>query len=442
MQKLKLTTDQNVPIEVELASIGQRLLAVLLDVVILVSYFFIMMILIMIIFSTNFSIFDQHSYDFWVIFFSIMVYLPFVLYTPMMEYFTKGQTIGKMALGIRVTKVNGENAKFKDYFTRWLFRPYEMYIFMIAFGGIMALIASFFFDTLISSISSKNQRIGDFMANTVVVRKRPKKVYSIRDILAIRSNQNYTPQYLGVSMYTDEDMMLVKNVISRVEAYKNKATKELAIELADKIADDLKMEETPKKKLKFLKTILNHYEISNQLIAYHIHNEHKTVERIIDQIKAAGSAAIVSDAGTPSISDPGFLLVRACIENEINVVCLPGPSAIIPAIVGSGFPCDSFIFEGFLPQKKGRHTKWKTIADESRSVVLYESPHRLVKALKEMVEYLEPNRQVCVAREISKMYETFHRGTAEELLAYFEETPPKGEIVIVISAKTKEKKND
>lgn len=259
MQKLKLTTDQNVPIEVELASIGQRLLAVLLDMVILVAYFFIMMILIMIIFSTNFSIFDQHSYDFWVIFFSIMVYLPFVLYTPMMEYFTKGQTIGKMALGIRVTKVNGENAKFKDYFTRWLFRPYEMYIFMIAFGGIMALIASFFFDTLISSISSKNQRIGDFMANTVVVRKRPKKVYSIRDILAIRSNQNYTPQYLGVSMYTDEDMMLVKNVISRVEVYKNKATKELAVELADKIAEDLKMEEKPKKKLKFLKTILNDY---------------------------------------------------------------------------------------------------------------------------------------------------------------------------------------
>src|SRR5690554_6375194 len=123
MQKLKLTTDQNVPIEVELASIGQRLFVVLLDVVILVAYLFITMILIMIIFSTHFAIFDQHSYDFWIIFFSTMLYLPFVLYTPMMEYFTKGQTIGKMALGIRVTKVNGENAKFKDYFTRWLFRP-------------------------------------------------------------------------------------------------------------------------------------------------------------------------------------------------------------------------------------------------------------------------------------------------------------------------------
>lgn len=188
--------------------------------------------------------------------------------------------------------------------------------------------------------------------------------------------------------------------------------------------------------------LLKHYEISNQLISHHIHNEHKSIERIIDQIKASKSAAIVSDAGTPSISDPGFLLVRACIENDINVVCLPGPSAIIPAIVGCGFPCDSFIFEGFLPHKKGRQTKWKAIAEEPRSVVLYESPHRLKKALKEMVEFLDPNRQVCVAREISKMYENYHRGTAAELLEYFEEHPPKGEIVIVISAKGKENKND
>ena len=188
--------------------------------------------------------------------------------------------------------------------------------------------------------------------------------------------------------------------------------------------------------------LLKHYEISNQLVSHHIHNEHKSVERLIDQIKAAKSAAIVSDAGTPSISDPGFLLVRACIENDINVVCLPGASAIIPAIVGCGFPCDSFIFEGFLPHKKGRQTKWKAIAEEPRSVVLYESPHRLVKALKEMVEILSPDRQICVAREISKMYETFHRGTATELLQHFEETPPKGEIVIVISAKAKENKND
>ena len=188
--------------------------------------------------------------------------------------------------------------------------------------------------------------------------------------------------------------------------------------------------------------LLNHYEISNQLIAHHIHNEHKTVERIIDQIKASKSAAIVSDAGTPAVSDPGFLLIRECIKNDIEIVCLPGPSAIIPAIVGCGFPCDRFIFEGFLPHKKGRQTKWKAIAEEVRSVVLYESPHRLVKALKEMVEFLNPDRQICIAREISKMYETFHRGTPKELLDYFEAKPPKGEIVIVISAKGKENKND
>ena len=188
--------------------------------------------------------------------------------------------------------------------------------------------------------------------------------------------------------------------------------------------------------------LLKHYDISNQLVAHHIHNEHKTLESMIDRIKASKSVALVSDAGTPSVSDPGFLLIRECIKNGIEVTCLPGPSAIIPAIVGSGFPNDSFVFEGFLPHKKGRQTRWKMIAEESRSIVLYESPHRLIKALKEIIEYLEPERQICVAREISKMYETFHRGTAQELLTYFEETPPKGEIVIVISTKEKENKDE
>lgn len=188
--------------------------------------------------------------------------------------------------------------------------------------------------------------------------------------------------------------------------------------------------------------LLKYYEISNQLMSFHIHNEHKTVERVVDQIKAAGSAAIVSDAGTPSISDPGFLLIRECIANDIEVICLPGPSAIIPAIVGCGFPCDSFVFEGFLPHKKGRQSMWKTIAEEQKSVVLYESPHRLIKALKEMTEFLAEDRQICVAREISKIHETFHRGTAAKLLEYFEKNAPKGEIVIVISAKGKKNKND
>ena len=153
------------------------------------------------------------------------------------------------------------------------------------------------------------------------------------------------------------------------------------------------------------KKLLDKYEISKQLYAHHIHNEHKTLESIIEKIQIAESAAIVSDAGTPAISDPGFLLIRACVENDIPVIPLPGPSAIIPAIVGSGFPCDRFVFEGFLPHKKGRQTKWKNIAEEERSVVLYESPHRLVKALKEIVEFVGDEREVCVAREISKIHE-------------------------------------
>lgn len=184
--------------------------------------------------------------------------------------------------------------------------------------------------------------------------------------------------------------------------------------------------------------LLKHYEITQPLKAHHIHNEHKTLENTINQIKAADSVALVSDAGTPAISDPGFLLIRECIANDIEVICLPGPSAIIPAIVGSGFPVDAFVFEGFLPHKKGRQTKWKAIAEESRSVVLYESPHRLLKALKEIQEFVGDERRVCVAREISKVYETYHRGNASELVAFFEENPPKGEIVIVIdSSKTK-----
>lgn len=183
--------------------------------------------------------------------------------------------------------------------------------------------------------------------------------------------------------------------------------------------------------------LLKHYEISKPLKSFHIHNEHKVVDRMVEEIKISNGVAIVSDAGTPSISDPGFLLIRACIENDIEVTCLPGASAIIPAIVGSGFPCDNFVFEGFLPHKKGRQTMWKQIAEEKRSVVLYESPHRIIKALREMTEHLEEDRKVCVAREISKLHETFHRGTAAELLEYFEENPPKGEIVVVISAKGK-----
>ncbi len=183
------------------------------------------------------------------------------------------------------------------------------------------------------------------------------------------------------------------------------------------------------------KKLLQKYDIENNLQSHHIHNEHKTLESVVGKIKLGASAAVVSDAGTPAVSDPGFLIVRECITNDIPVVCLPGPSAVLPAMVGSGFPCDRFIFEGFLPHKKGRQTRWKKITEEERAVVLYESPHRLVRALKEIVEHMGPAQQVCVAREITKMHEEFKRGTAETVLSYYEEKKPKGEIVIVIDAK-------
>ncbi|PKR82081.1 hypothetical protein CW751_01720 [Brumimicrobium salinarum] len=259
MQKLKLKTDQNVPIEVELASIGQRLLAVFLDIAILIAYLLVMSLVIMMIFSSQFNLLEYQFFDFWSILFMLVVYIPFALYTPLMEYFTKGQTIGKMAIGIRVSKINGENATFRDCFTRWLFRPYELYILLLFNGGFFVFIASFFFDTLIGAISNKNQRIGDFMANTVVIRQKPKQVYTIKQILAIQNKKEYIPKYLGITQYTDEDMMLVKHVLTRMKKHDNKATREVAIQLADKIAEDLKLEEIPTKKLQFLKTVLKDY---------------------------------------------------------------------------------------------------------------------------------------------------------------------------------------
>lgn len=178
--------------------------------------------------------------------------------------------------------------------------------------------------------------------------------------------------------------------------------------------------------------LLNHLNIEKQIMAFHMHNEHKILQSSLDRIKSSSSIALVSDAGTPGISDPGYLLIRECIKEEIDVECLPGPVAIIPAIVASGFPCDRFVFEGFLPHKKGRQTKLKLIAEETRTTVIYESPHRLVKCLGQIAEFMGEDRNVCVAREITKMYEEYKRGTAMEVKEYYEKHPPKGEIVIVI----------
>lgn len=182
--------------------------------------------------------------------------------------------------------------------------------------------------------------------------------------------------------------------------------------------------------------LMQHYEIETPLQSFHIHNEHKVVERYVAEIIAGKRIALVSDAGTPAISDPGFLLIRAVLNKGIPVTCLPGASAILPAVVGSGFPCDKFAFEGFLPHKKGRQSRWKKLVEEERTIVLFESPHRLIKCLTEIKEYFGEERMVCVAREISKIHEEFQRGKAQELLNYYDEkTAIKGEIVIVIAQK-------
>jgi 16S rRNA (cytidine1402-2'-O)-methyltransferase len=180
------------------------------------------------------------------------------------------------------------------------------------------------------------------------------------------------------------------------------------------------------------KKLLDHLGISKKCLPFHAHNEHRFLEKSIEMIKHAENAVLVSDAGTPGISDPGFLLVRACIQNGIEVECLPGPTAFVPALVASGFPCDKFVFEGFLPHKKGRQTRLKLLAAEERTIILYESPHRLLKTLEQMTEHFELTREICVVREISKLFETYHRGQLQDQLNYFQQNAPKGEIVLII----------
>lgn len=181
--------------------------------------------------------------------------------------------------------------------------------------------------------------------------------------------------------------------------------------------------------------LLKHLEINKPVIPFHAHNEHRSLALTIDRIRANEMCVLVSDAGTPAISDPGFLLVRECLKEGIEIECLPGPAALIPALVASGFPCDKFVFEGFLPHKKGRQSRLKILAEEERTMILYESPHRLVKCLGQIGEFMGVDRQVCVAREITKMYEEYKRGTAADVMKYYESNPPKGEIVIVIEGK-------
>ena len=182
--------------------------------------------------------------------------------------------------------------------------------------------------------------------------------------------------------------------------------------------------------------LLKHLEIDKRLTSHHKFNEHKTVNSIVTQIEVGNLVALISDAGTPAISDPGFLLVRACVEKGIEVECLPGATALIPALAVSGLPTDKFVFEGFLPQKKGRQTRLTFLAEETRTMVFYESPFRLVKALNQFAEFWGEERKACVCRELSKMFEEIQRGTLKELEDYYTAHPPKGEIVIVVGGKT------
>ena len=181
--------------------------------------------------------------------------------------------------------------------------------------------------------------------------------------------------------------------------------------------------------------LLKHYNIDTPTKSYHMHNEHRTVDRLVEQLQQGMSMALISDAGTPAISDPGFLLVRACLESGVKVTSLPGPTALVPALVQSGFPTDRFVFEGFLPHKKGRMSRLSQLAEETKTIVLYESPHRILKTLAQCAQVMGPDRQASISRELTKAFEETVRGTLEELEAHFTTHTPKGEFVLVIQGK-------
>ena len=178
--------------------------------------------------------------------------------------------------------------------------------------------------------------------------------------------------------------------------------------------------------------LLKHLGVATPMQSYHMHNEHKMLDSVLEKLKLGSQIALISDAGTPGISDPGFLLVRACVESEIPTECLPGSTALIPALVQSGFPSDRFIFEGFLPPKKGRQTRLKQWAEESKTIVFYESPHKMSKTLLQLKTFLGGHRKIAVSRELSKMFEETVRGTVDEVIEHFENKAPKGEFVVVI----------
>jgi len=181
--------------------------------------------------------------------------------------------------------------------------------------------------------------------------------------------------------------------------------------------------------------LLKHFEINTQMQSYHMHNEHKVLNRIIERLKCGESIAMISDAGTPAISDPGFLLTRACVKEGVAIECLPGATAFVPALVNSGLPNDKFVFEGFLPVKKGRQTRLTFLAEETRTIIFYESPHKLLKTLAHFAEYFGEDRQVSISRELTKLYEETVRGSVLEVIDHFENKPPKGEFVIIVAGK-------
>jgi len=181
--------------------------------------------------------------------------------------------------------------------------------------------------------------------------------------------------------------------------------------------------------------LLKHFAISTPMQSYHMHNEHKTLESIIKRMLSGQTFALISDAGTPVVSDPGFLLVRSCIENKIETECLPGATAFVPALINSGFPSERFVFEGFLPDKKGRQKRCLALAEETRTIIFYVSPHKLLKTLTEFVLYFGENRKVSVSRELTKLHEETFRGTVQEALSVFNQKSIKGEIVVVVNGK-------